>query len=90
MHPEFDGPEQALYLLELYWSISEGRFVSGFGASPLTHLDIASWCWLKGTRLSHFEMDVIRALDKSYITIVSEKADQNVSGPRASEYRDSD
>jgi len=68
LHPEYEGPDSALYVLELFWSVARGRGSSGFGLSPLSNADIQAWCWLNDERLTKLELELIYLLDACYLT----------------------
>lgn len=74
LHPNYDGPGEALYLLELFWDVSKGRGTTGFGAAALGHVDLAAWCFTNRTTLTSLERDMIFALDVCYLTNTAPEA----------------
>lgn len=62
--------------LEVLWdtfrALSRTR-PSGFGANPISHLEIRAWCENYGTRLSPWEIDVLLDMDGITLHTVSKK-----------------
>lgn len=68
--PELIGPELpdcCDHLWRWFHDIGLGRQSGPFGPMPLSSLEIASWCWLTGTRLQAWELDAIRRLDVAFL-----------------------
>lgn len=55
---------------EAFCSLSVGRR-SGWGASPLTFVDIEAWCRLQGVRLTPWELDTLLALDAKTLQLAA-------------------
>lgn len=66
---ELDNECPAIF--ESVWAdfivLSGKRTSSGFGANPLLHSEIESWCRLTGTSLTAFEIELIDRLDRKYL-----------------------
>lgn len=48
---------------QAFLRLSSARTSSGFGANPLTYLEIDAFCRLTNHHFSSFELDIIKQLD---------------------------
>lgn len=63
-------PEQAQYLMAYFNEISQGR-TRGFGATPLSWLDLAAWMTVSRVKLEAIEIRLIRAIDRVWVQVFS-------------------
>ena len=74
---ELDGPDcpaEMEYLWYDFMMLSRGRTSNGFGANPLTWMDLLAWRQLTATPVNPWEMDTLVALDNAWL---SEQAQQS-------------
>lgn len=67
--PELRTPEcpaAVAYLLQWFAELSRGRPV-GMGLAPLSWCEIDAWSRLTGTRLQHWELRALLALDGAWL-----------------------
>jgi len=48
---------------QAFLRLSSARTSNGFGANPLTYLEIDAFCRLTNQQFSNFELDIIKQLD---------------------------
>lgn len=60
-------PEAALRSWEYWLDLSSGRTVNGFGAAPLSWLDIDAWARMTDTHPTHTELALIRTIDRAFL-----------------------
>jgi hypothetical protein len=63
--------EEAFYYWGLFVDISSGREQSMSGAAPLSWQNILAWCTLYCVKLSNWELDTIKRLDRIWSKHVS-------------------
>lgn len=54
------------YLLRLYSDLAQGR-QTGMGANPLSAIEIQAWLNLTDRKLSNWELNTLRAMDRAFI-----------------------
>lgn len=67
---ELDNPPPSIvvgYLLDYFFELSQARQM-GMAVNPLSYADIDAWCRLTHTRLSQWELNVIKQLDLIWLT----------------------
>jgi hypothetical protein len=62
-----DFPIELGYLWDWFVSLTYTR-QAGFGASPITEQEIHAYCCNRGLRMSRFELEAIRELDRIALT----------------------
>ena len=55
-----------------FWSLSNARGSSEFGASPLSYTEIRAWIEVTGLTVHPWEIDAIRAMDGAYMQAQAE------------------
>ena len=55
-------------MLGMFYDMAAGRGSSGFGPLPLALVEIEAWYRLSGTPLSWWEVQVLRLLDRAWIS----------------------
>jgi hypothetical protein len=64
-----DLPSELLYLYVVFLELSAARPSNGFSALPLSFQEIRSWACLQRVHLKPWEVDVLRALDQSWMKV---------------------
>lgn len=64
-------PERMSHLWHVFLSLHQGRHYSMGEPSPLTFESMAAWCSLTGTRLSPWDVDVVKALDRVWMEVMT-------------------
>lgn len=68
---EPDIPGVVLDLWLWFWELDSGR-QSGMSSNPLSWGDIKDWAELTGVNLTPWEVSVIKAMDRAYLTTANE------------------
>jgi hypothetical protein len=71
--PSFVIPPDLAYLWAWFIELSGSRG-GGWGPAPITYLEIKSWCDLFNITLEPWELNLIKAMDVKYLTIINEKS----------------
>ena len=74
--PELVGPAMppALgYVWQIFMALSNGRSYGETGPNPLCYTEMKAWCDLHGTDLVDWEIDLVKALDATFISAQNEK-----------------
>lgn len=66
-------PREARYLWTTFVSLHRARTSSGFGPNPITWTEIDAYCRLNGTALDPWEVEAVRALDDTYMSVAAEE-----------------
>lgn len=61
-------PQALAYLWQWFVEICEVRGSNGFGPNCITYPDIAAWAQLTGSRPTPWDVGVLRALDRAWMT----------------------
>lgn len=74
---ESSVPDSPVFLYDLWeWFLTlNNTRARGFGASPITEQEIQAFCHNRGMRLSLFEIDAIRTLDRIAMIDYSKEPD---------------
>lgn len=59
-------PNSVKYLLRLFADLSHGR-QNGMGANSITCLELQAWLNLTDRKLSNWEINTLRAMDRAFI-----------------------
>ncbi len=70
---EPDWPEAVDYLWDAFWDISTDRQDGPNGPQPLGSVLIKSWCDLTGTALLSEDVDIIRAMDRAFLSAYADE-----------------
>lgn len=73
-----DGPEvpwAGARIWGLFLRLHEGRGGGGFGPAPITYEAIEAFQRVSGEPLRPFEIEIIRALDREWLSTVAKKGD---------------
>jgi hypothetical protein len=66
------------YLLDTFWRISASeRASNGFGHSRLSSANIVAWLAARGVKFDEWELDIIQAMDASFIRAVQRRVVKN-------------
>ena len=60
-------PAALAYLWDWFKELSMGRPRGGIGVAPIPSVEIAAWGSLMRVRLTSFELDILRRLDRAVI-----------------------
>jgi len=63
-----EAPESILYLWQYFCDLAGGRDYGEAGPKPIFWGDIKAWSELTRTNLAAWEVDVLKALDRIYLT----------------------
>lgn len=66
-------PEFGSFIYDIYLEIAAKRNYGKHGPRALSWVDIEAWCRLSSTKLRKWELDVIAALDASFVGVWYEK-----------------
>lgn len=69
-------PFEGQYVLDVFWELRAGIGGSGFGPNPIGQLDIFCWGMNHGTELSPGEIEIILALDNTYLEHASKQIEK--------------
>lgn len=73
--PELEGPpfpEMLAHQWEVFLSLHAGRSYGMAGGNPLTWEAIYAWCNLTRVMLSPWEVDLVKALDATWMEVTNE------------------
>jgi hypothetical protein len=68
-------PDAAVDLWGWFWELDGGR-QSGMSQNPLLWSEIESWGRQMRTRLTPWELSIIRAMDRAYLNMAAEKSQE--------------
>ena len=60
-------PPQAQRVFGWFCELNQGRTSNGFGANPLSFVEISAWCSLRGVTLRPLELRLIKAIDMAFL-----------------------
>ena len=76
INPDFIEVEletgEARFIADRFFDISSGRSSNGWGVSPITWLDLDAYCRLRRTKMSNWEMDLLRMIDGYFCKYANE------------------
>lgn len=61
------------HVLGWYWELEGSRTGTGFGINPITYTEILSWSQLTGNILCEWEVQAIKRLDATKMTLLAKK-----------------
>ena len=70
--PDVEIPLHGSHIWDWFWTLSNARGSSGFGASPLCFTEIRAWIEVTGVSVHPWEIDAIRAMDGAYMQAQAE------------------
>ena len=68
-----DIPCVVVYLWQWFCELSGGRGYAEYGPLPLTYSEILAWAQLTGTEPTSWEVDVLKTIDRAFITEACKK-----------------
>jgi len=57
----------------MFSRLNATRTSSGFGANPITYLEIESMSRLTGTPVAPWQVDLLRVMDSAFLSAVADK-----------------
>lgn len=67
-------PQSCYMVWEWFLNLNESRSSNGFGFQPISYTEIYSFFKLKEVNPDHWEIDLIRRLDREVLAIYAKKA----------------
>ena len=80
--PDVEIPPHGSHIWEWFWTLSNARGSSGFGASPLSYTEIRAWIEVTGLTVHPWEIDAIRAMDGAYMQAQAEMSKAKPKGKK--------
>ena len=68
-----EPPVELAYLLGWYRELDGARVCTGMGLSPLAWRDIEAWARLRHVTLRPWELDLLMALDATWMAVAGER-----------------
>lgn len=80
MQAELPPVDEGGHLLDVLFQIGP-VVATGFGAAPISELELAAWQFNQHTRLEPWECAIIRQLSREYAAMLSEATNPNCPAP---------
>lgn len=81
--PEARAVEVGEYILEWFFDLSAGRQFGLDGPLPLAWIDMMAWATLTGNIVRAEEWSVIRAVDRAYLSALSDERAESAARMKA-------
>lgn len=83
------APEATYLIWDCFCQLSMARTGNGFGPNPISHSEILSWSLLHRTRLTEWDLSVIRRLDVLFLRNTYQKDENQARAMDGKEFADS-
>lgn len=74
---ELGGPDEYVWIWDWFWELSSTRRYNQNGPDPIRYEDIEVWARMTGTILLMEEIDIIRQMDRAFMSALGEERENN-------------